>query len=58
MTDTPKTDEAGGEMKQFYVIINGAEIHFEAANLEEAIMLAADTTFSPPLCVFEKQKGN
>lgn len=42
-------------MKSFYIVVNGSEIHFEAETMEDAIMLAADTSFSPPLAVFEKK---
>ena len=44
-------------MKTFYIVVNGSEIHFEAESLEDAIMIAADTNYSPPLAVFEKNQG-
>jgi len=45
-------------MKNFYIIVNDTEIHFEAENLEDAIMIAADTKFSPPLAVFETKTND
>lgn len=43
------------KMKNYYIVVNGSEIHFQAQSLEDAIMIAADTNFIPPLAVFEKE---